>query len=77
MQQFDSLEAPHCDLRVARERCAAELGFDRCVVVGEVSERDLRYIKIGACVRYRRSDVDRFVDRGASDAALVNAALSK
>ncbi len=28
----------------------------------------LTYIKIGACVRYRRSDVERFIEQGASDA---------
>lgn len=51
------------DLLTPRE-VAKALGVSvRTLAVWRCERRyDLRYVKVGACVRYRRSDLERFLD---------------
>lgn len=51
------------------KQVAHELGVSvQTLAVWRCERRyNLRYIKVGACVRYKRSDVERFLEAAASD----------
>ena len=51
------------------KQVAQELGVSvQTLAVWRCESRyDLRYIKVGACVRYKRSDLERFLNAASSD----------